>query len=76
MKWTGFTLASTTRKARIQRSHGCWLALVFDRRGQVSSGEYFSYGVPGSLALAKTWCEQRLSPRRAASPEAPTKENA
>ena len=55
MTWKGFTVTHGQRRADIRRSHGCWLALAYDKRGQASSGEYFSYGEPGSLARAKAW---------------------
>jgi len=63
LKWVGFTVTNGVRKAGIRRAHGNWLALVYDRQGRVSSGEYFPCGQPGSLQLAKQWCENRLVKR-------------
>lgn len=62
--WNGWTLCVGERRAEIRRSHGCWFAVVFDRLGRLSSGEYFSYGQPGALQAAKEWCESRLIRRR------------
>ena len=59
--WSGLTLFYRGRKATIQRSHGAWLAIAFDKRGNLSSGEYFQYGMIGALSAAKKWCEDRLA---------------
>lgn len=60
IQWIGWTLFNNTKRVgAIRRSHGCWLAVRFDCRGQLSSGEYFSYGEPGALTAAKAWCERK-----------------
>lgn len=60
MEWHGRTLRHGARSARIQPAHGCWFAVAYDARGQLSCGEYFAYGRPGSLTEAKAWCERQL----------------